>query len=84
MALYAATATATLATLAGLDAALGFTTDIRQLRDDKAFTARLQQWIERLGNRTTLYHMLELADEYAEALWFEGKSWNYRAVKLGK
>jgi hypothetical protein len=75
---------ATVATAIALDATLGFSTDIRQIRNDKQFVARLQQSIARLGDRVTLYHLLELADQNADALWFEGRSWNYAAMKIGE
>lgn len=81
MAFYAAATAAALATTGTLNSALGLTHDIRQLRDNKASGQRIQAWIDRLGSHVTLYHMLELADENAEALWFEGRSWNYRAMK---
>ena len=84
MALHKTTvAAAALATAAGLNAALGLTYDVRQLRESREFGVRLQQWIELLGSRVTLYHMLELANETADAIWFEGKSWSYRAMKMG-
>jgi hypothetical protein len=77
-------AAAAVAGAACLNARLGFSSDIRQLLQERDFAARLRQMIKRLGGCITLYHMLELADENAEALWFEGRSWSYRVMKLGK
>jgi acyl-CoA synthetase (AMP-forming)/AMP-acid ligase II len=62
---------------------IGITKDIINHRSDQYFgTKLLPAHISRLGsNETHLYRMLELADPHADAIWFEGRTWNYRAVK---
>lgn len=73
------------AVLAGLylDGRYGLGHDIRQMMLDKAFRKRMGGRIAQLGDETTLYRMLELADPEAEALWFEGRSWSYGQIKEG-
>lgn len=66
-----------------IDAQLAITKDIRQLMEDRAFGKRLQSRIGALGSEVTLYHMLEQADQRADALWFEGLTWTYAALKKG-
>ncbi|KIX01988.1 uncharacterized protein Z518_07927 [Rhinocladiella mackenziei CBS 650.93] len=81
MAAIAASAAAT-AGLIYADYSLGVSRDISQYRRDKSFTKRFPQFISRLGPQSPhLYRMLELADPNADALCFEGRSWNYRAMK---
>ncbi|KAK7892717.1 hypothetical protein LTR67_006954 [Exophiala xenobiotica] len=64
------------------DHSLGITRDIQQHRLDASFTARFPQFLSKLGDSSPhLYRMLELADPTADALWFEGRTWNYRAMK---
>jgi len=63
-----------------LDSTLGISRDISQLRSDSAFGARLGAHIGKLGSHVSLYHLLELADPIADALWFEGKTWSYAAM----
>lgn len=61
---------------------LGITKDISQYRLDASFGARYPQFLAKLGPQSPhLYRMLELADPNADAIWFEGRSWNYRAMK---
>ena len=61
---------------------LGVSRDISLHRSDQAFGKRMGQFIESLGPQSPhLYRMLELADPNADAIWFEGRSWNYRAYK---
>ena len=62
----------------------GITYDVNQLLSEKAFRKRLQQRIGELGDDLSVYHMLELADQQAEALWFENRRWTYGGVILGK
>jgi len=74
-------AIAVLATTATLLSALyannryGISYDINQLLNEKAFRKRLTERIQALGDDFSLYHMLQLADPQAEALWFEGRRW---------
>ncbi len=64
------------------DHSLGITRDLQQYRLDASFTKRFPQFLDRLGPSSPhLYRMLELADPTADALWFEGRTWNYRAMK---
>src|SRR5258708_6504457 len=74
--------TAAVATAAALDATLGFTTDIQQIRRDRQFSARLHWLISRLGCRVNLYHLFDLEDKNAEFFCFEENSWNYRVFKM--
>ncbi|KIW25107.1 uncharacterized protein PV07_10772 [Cladophialophora immunda] len=81
-----ATIAASTAAAAGLlyyaDQRIGVSRDIQQYRQDKSFTKRMVQFVDRLGPQSPhLYRMLELCDPNADALWFEGRSWNFRALK---
>lgn len=61
---------------------LGITKDISQYQLDADFGARYPQFLAKLGPQSPhLYRMLELADPNADAVWFEGRTWNYRAMK---
>lgn len=80
--LAASVATAALGA-AYIDSQLAISKDLRQLIEDRAFAKRLKTRIQGLGDETTLYHMLEQADQSADALWFEGLTWTYSAFKTG-
>lgn len=81
-ALAASVATAALgATI--LDSQLSISKDMRQLMEDRAFGKRLNSRIQSLGDEVTLYRMVEQADQTADALWFEGITWTYGALKTG-
>jgi hypothetical protein len=67
-----------------INAYYGFSTDFNQLLQDRAFKKRLAQRIASLGNDTTIYHMLEMAGPDATALWFEGRSWTFAEMRMGK
>lgn len=67
-----------------IDSQVAITKDIRQLMEDRAFGKRLQSRIGSLGSEVTLYHMLEQADQLADALWFEGLTWSYVDLKKGE
>ena len=82
--MYALSAAAAAGTLVGVDFVTGLSTDIKQSQHDKAFLKFLEGHIKKLGDRITLYHLLELADPNAEGLWFEGVSWSYRAMRKGQ
>lgn len=44
--------------------------------------SEISQFLAKLGPQSPhLYRMLELADPNADAIWFEGRTWNYRAMK---
>ncbi|SPO04692.1 related to acyl-CoA synthetases (AMP-forming)/AMP-acid ligases II [Cephalotrichum gorgonifer] len=58
----------------------GFSYDINQLLSERAFRKRLEERIRALGGDVSYYHMLQLADPSAEALWYEGRRWNYAEV----
>lgn len=75
---------AALATTAYLNAKLGVGNDIKQLDNEREWFIRFQQRLQELGDRCTIYHVFELADGDAEALWFEGRTWTYKQLKLGK
>ena len=61
----------------------GFLTDIRQIAKDKAFSKRIGARAALLAENATLYHMLELAKQDAQFLWFEGRSWTYAEAIMG-
>ena len=61
---------------------LGLSRDLKYYRNEQDFAKRMPEFINKLGPQSPhLYRMLELADPNADALWFEGRSWNYRALK---
>ena len=59
---------------------LGVSRDLQNLRAQKASLRNHAAHIARYGGNFSLYHLLELADPDADALYFEGRSWNYRAM----
>ncbi|KAF3358299.1 hypothetical protein VdG1_02785 [Verticillium dahliae VDG1] len=58
----------------------GVSYDINQLLAEQSFRKRFQERVGALGNDMTVFHMFELADPRAEALWFEGRTWTYGEV----
>lgn len=64
-----------------LNAKFAVGTDLKQLRNDRAWVARLMKRVQDLGDTCTLYHMFEMVDPQVEALWFEGMSWTYGELK---
>ncbi|RFU26976.1 hypothetical protein B7463_g9372, partial [Scytalidium lignicola] len=76
-------AAATAAVAAYADAKFGFSLDRKYRKADKTFGKLLGQHIEKLGDHTSLYHLLELADQNADALWFEGNTWTYKQMLEG-
>ncbi|KAL9950119.1 hypothetical protein ACHAQF_004569, partial [Verticillium nonalfalfae] len=58
----------------------GVSYDINQLLAEKSFRKRFQERVDTLGNDVSVFHMFELADPRAEALWFEGRTWTYGEV----
>lgn len=82
MANIAASAAAAAGLLLYTDYSLGVSRDLAQYRLDQSFAKRFPEFLAKLGPESPhLYHILELADPSADALWFEGRSWNYRAMK---
>ncbi|KPI44704.1 Very long-chain acyl-CoA synthetase [Cyphellophora attinorum] len=76
-----AAATALIAGL-GLNSYFGISKDITQIRFNKQFNKLLTAHIQRAGPQATcLYRLLELADPHADAVFFEGRSWTYAAMK---
>jgi hypothetical protein len=67
-----------------LDNRYGFSKDISQLLLDKQWVKTMNQRVADMGDNVTIYRMLELADPDASALWFEGRSWTYAELKIGK
>jgi hypothetical protein len=80
----AAAAAAFVAGAAYMDGHYNFSRDIKQLRSDKRYGQRLQAKCEELGSNASLYHHLEMTDQEADGLWFEGRSWTYGQIKTGK
>ena len=66
-----------------LDNHYGFTYDIARLRWDRGTGKRIESRLKELGDDTTIYHMMELANPDATMLWFEGRSWTYAEAILG-
>lgn len=60
---------------------LGITRDLQNIRAQKASLRNHAAHIARYGDNFSLYHLLELANPNADALYFEGRSWNYRAMR---
>ncbi|KAM0275041.1 hypothetical protein ACHAQH_007602 [Verticillium albo-atrum] len=79
----AVVASAAAATLVGAlyaNSRYGVSYDINQLLFEKSFRKRFQERLDTLGDDLSLYHMFELADPRAEALWFENRSWSHAEV----
>jgi hypothetical protein len=62
----------------------GLSKDVSILRTQSVNSSNLKTHLTRLGNDPTLYRLLELADPAADALWFEGRTWSYAALKHGQ
>ena len=60
---------------------LGVTKDLQNFSAQKASLRNHQAHIARYAGNFSLYHLLELADPDADAIYFEGRSWNYRAMR---
>jgi len=90
--LQAITAKQAIAVSAALTASLGyilnnktgFSTDISAVRSERIAASIFEAHVARLGTNASLYHLLELADPRADALWFEGKTWSYAALRNGE
>jgi hypothetical protein len=67
-----------------LDAKLHLRRDVKHLLSERRFKQRMGKRIELLGDHVTMYHIMELADQGASGLWFEGRSWTYAEMKRGK
>ena len=59
------------------------THDIKTLLDNRNFSKRIDERIRQLGDNFTIYAIVQLADQDAEALWFEGRTWTYRQLLMG-
>ena len=78
-----ATAGGLLAGTSYLNARYGIVRDIKQLYDDRRWRKRIMARIKELGDHVTLYRLTEICDPNAEALWFEGRTWNYDELRRG-
>lgn len=82
--LAAGVVTAAVATGAAyLDRRHGLSRDIKHIREDRQYVQLMGQRINELGNNVSIYHMIELADQNASALWFEGRTWTYAELTMG-
>ncbi|UPL02350.1 hypothetical protein LCI18_013284 [Fusarium solani-melongenae] len=81
-AIAAGAATATLLTALYANTRYGVSYDINQLLSEKAFRKRMDERVRALGDDVSLYHMMQLAEPQAEALWFEGRGWTYAELIL--
>lgn len=77
-------ATALFTAGAYLNAKFGIGYDLRVLRHQRAHLARVAETFKRLGDEVELYRLLEVADQDADAIWFEGKTIIYRELKESK
>lgn len=66
-----------------LDVKLGISIDLRELSHDREWQKRFAKRLQTLSSNCTVYHMLDQADQEAEALWFEGRTWTYAELKNG-
>jgi hypothetical protein len=78
-----ATAGGLLAGASYFNACYGIGRDIKQLYDDRRWRKRIKDRIKELGDHVTLYRLTEFCDPDEEALWFEGRSWNYGELRRG-
>jgi hypothetical protein len=69
---------------AHLDARYGLSYDLRKLSLIRTSQKRIGERIRELGDECTLYRLLELADQGAEALWFDGRTLTYGEMKISK
>ncbi|RSL77246.1 hypothetical protein CEP51_009231 [Fusarium floridanum] len=81
-AIAAGAATATLLSALYANTRYGVSYDINQLLSEKAFRKRIDERARALGDDFSLYHMMQLAEPQAEALWFEGRGWTYAELIL--
>ena len=78
----AAAAAATLVAGLGLNSYLGISRDVAHLQFQRQYEKLITTHIERAGPQSTcLYRLLELADPNTDAVFFEGRSWTYAAMK---
>ena len=77
-------AAATVTGAAYINAKLGISPDIRNLRHERDFEARVLQNVSLAGEYCTLYALFARgAERYParEALWFEGRTWSYDELR---
>jgi hypothetical protein len=79
----AAILAASAAGLAYVDGLYSISRDVSEFLADRRFGKRLNERLRRLGTHVTMYHLWELADPSAEALWFEGRAWTFAEAKRG-
>jgi acyl-CoA synthetase (AMP-forming)/AMP-acid ligase II len=60
---------------------LGIARDLESKRNQQRALRNHEAHLKRYGGNFSMYRLLELADPDADAIWFEGRSWNYRAMK---
>lgn len=75
---------ATFAAGAYLNAKLGISTDLNELALAREFAEQHGRKLQSLGDTCTLYGVFEQANENAEGLWFEGRTWSYGQLKNGE
>lgn len=83
----AATALGAAATVLGagyLNAKLGISYDVRELKHKIQFGKSLLGRIQGFGDDASLYRLLETADRDAEAVWFEGRTLTWGDVKMSE
>lgn len=79
---------ATAAGLAALSSAIyadkkyAISSDLKSMRQSKVFLTAMAATLDRLGDNVSVYRILELADQDAEALWFEGRTWTFAQLKM--
>jgi len=57
--------------------------DVKTILDNRNFAKRINERVRQLGDNFTIYAIVQLADQDAEALWFEGRTWTYRQLLMG-
>jgi hypothetical protein len=79
-------AAATAAAVAGaayLDGKYALRRDVKHLLGERGFKKRMDEKCRLLGDKATMYRLVELADQEATGLWFEGRSWTYAEMRRG-
>jgi hypothetical protein len=80
-------AAATAAAVAGaayLDGKYALRRDVKHILGERGFKKRMDERMGLLGDRATMHHLMELANQNATGLWFEGRSWTYAEMKKGE
>lgn len=58
--------------------------DIKSWHCTRTFFNRMNEYMSKLGDNFTIYSILQFNDKDAEALWFEGRTWTYRQMLMGR